>query len=419
MSSTSLRAPTREDAAGLDARDPLASYRDRFVCDSPSDGVLAYLDGNSLGRLPRTTVERLHEVVQHEWGGRLIRSWQETWLRLPRQVGDLIGSAVLGAAPGQVVVADSTSVCLFKALHAAAGLRPGRTVLVAADTDFPTDRYVLQAVAEQRGMAVRWLAPDPDGGVDPGVLEPALGDDVAVVALSHVDYRSAYVADLVTVTAMTHAAGAVTVWDLSHSAGSVPVGLDAATVDLAVGCTYKYLNGGPGAPAYLYAATRHHGDLKQPVPGWFGAADVFAMAADFTPATGIEQMLSGTPSVLGLIAVREGVRLVADAGMVAIAAKATGLTELAIALADAWLGPLGVTLVSPRDPVLRGAHLVLRHPEARRWSDQLAADGVIGDFRNPDLWRIGLSPLSTSYFEVWTAMDTARTVLAELMEERS
>ncbi len=415
MTTTYLAAPTRADAEALDARDQLATYRDRFVHETSAGGPLAYLDGNSLGRLPRATVQRLQHVVEHEWGGRLIRSWDETWMRLPRQVGDLIGAAALGAAPGQVVVADSTSVCLFKALHAAAGLRSGRKVLVAADTDFPTDRYVVEAVADQLGMQVRWLSPPVDGGVDVDLLGPALGPDVAVVALSHVDYRSAYLADLAAITARVHDAGAVAMWDLSHSAGSVPVGLDDAGVDLAVGCTYKYLNGGPGAPAYIYAAARHHADLVQPVPGWFGAADVFAMAPAFTPATGIERLLSGTPAVLGVVAVEEGVRLVAEAGMGAISAKGAGLTELAVALADAWLEPLGATLASPRDPALRGAHLVLRHPEARRWSDQLSADGVVGDFRHPDLWRVGLSPLTTSHVEVWAAMDTARRVLAELV----
>jgi len=414
MTTTDVAAPTRAEAEALDRGDPLARFRERFVLGTAGADVVAYLDGNSLGRLPRATVARMQQVVEHEWGNRLIRSWDDTWVRLPRQVGDLIGSAALGAAPGQVVVADSTSVCLFKALHAAAGLRSERSVIVAADTDFPTDRYVVEAVADQRGLRVRWVSPPADGGVDAALLEPALLNDVAVVALSHVDYRSAQVADLAAITAAAHAAGAVAVWDLSHSAGSVPVGLDAAGVDLAVGCTYKYLNGGPGGPAYIYAASRHQSGLAQPVPGWFGAADVFAMAPAYHAAAGIERMLSGTPAVLGLVAVEEGVRLVAEAGIDAIRAKAMALTDLAVQLADAWLAPLGVSLASPRDATARGAHLVLRHPEARRWSEQLAADGVVGDFRNPDLWRVGLSPLTTTYVEVWTAMDIARSVLADL-----
>ncbi len=415
MTFTELAAPTRADADAMDGRDPLTAFRARFVVDAGAGDVVAYLDGNSLGRLPRATAARLQQVVDHEWGSRLIRSWDEAWLPLPRRVGDLIGAAVLGAGPGQVVAADSTSVCLFKALHVAAGLRPEGEVIVAADIDFPTDRYVVEAVADQRGLTVRWLSPPAAGGVDIELLEPALLDDVAVVMLSHVDYRSAHVADLAAITALVHEAGAVTVWDLSHSAGSVPVRLDEAGVDLAVGCTYKYLNAGPGAPAYVYVAQRHHDELVHPVPGWFGAADVFAMAPDFTPAAGIEAMLSGTPSVLGLVAVEEGVRLVEEAGIEAIRAKGMALTELAVVLADSWLEPLGVTVSSPRDPAARGSHLVLRHPEARRWSEQLAADGVLGDFRNPDLLRVGLSPLTTSYAEVWIAMDIARAVLQDLV----
>jgi kynureninase len=397
----------------LDAADELSAFRDRFVVGSGPNDVDAYLDGNSLGRLPRATQDRLHRLVEQQWGHGLIRSWQQ-WATLPREVGDLLGSAALGAAAGQVVVAESTSVCLYKALHAAAALRPDRSVLVATDSDFPTDRYLAESVAAQRGCSVRWLSPPRDGGVTVDLLSPALDDRTAVVLLSHVEYRSAHLADMAAITAQVHAAGAIAVWDLSHSGGSVPLSLDAHDVDLAVGCTYKYLNAGPGAPAYLYAAHRHHADLWQPIPGWFGAADVFEMADSYTPAPGIERMLSGTPSVLGLVAVEEGARLVAEAGIDRIRAKAMGLTELAVSLADEWLAPLGVELASPRDPADRGAHLVLRHPDARRWSARLTDAGVVGDYRNPDLWRIGLSPLTTSYTEVWTAMGTARTVLAEL-----
>ena len=408
-----MSAPTRADAEGLDAADPLADFRDRFVVgDGPGDPV-AYLDGNSLGRPPRATAERLDHLLRHEWGSRLIRGWEDGWAALSGRVGDLLGEVALGAGPGQVVVADSTTVCLFKALHAAASLRPCRSVLVAADTDFPTDRYVVQAVAEQRGLEVRWVTPS-EGGTDPALLAPALDDDVAAVLLSHVDYRTARVTDLAAVTAQVQSAGAVTVWDLSHSAGSVPVGLDAAGADLAVGCTYKYLNAGPGAPAYLYAARRHHERLVSPVPGWFGAADVFAMAADHVPAPGIERMLSGTPPVPGLVAVEEGVRLVGEAGIGPIRAKGRTLTELVVGLADAWLGPLAVAVASPRDPGVRGAHVVLRHPAAARWCAALADAGVLGDFRHPDLLRLGMSPLTTSYLEVWTAMEIARETLERL-----
>ncbi len=405
-----MSAATRADAEALDAADPLASFRERFVVGAGPGDAVAYLDGNSLGRLPRATAERLRHLVEEQWGSRLIRGWEEGWVALPGRVGDLLGETVLGAAPGQVVVADSTSVCLFKALHAAASLRPDRRVLVAADTDFPTDRYAVRAVADQRGLEVRWVTPGGDG-VTADLLVPVLDDDVAVVLLSHVDYRTAHVADLAGVTAMAHDAGALVVWDLSHSAGAVPVVLDAAGADLAVGCTYKYLNAGPGAPAYVYVAARHHADLVQPVPGWFGAADVFAMAADHAPAAGVEQMLSGTPAVLGLVAVEEGARLVGEAGIERIRAKGIALTELVVALADAWLAAVGVTVASPRDPAVRGAHVVLRHPGAERWCGDLADAGVLGDFRHPDLLRLGLSPLTTSYVEVWTAMEIARDLV--------
>lgn len=414
---TTTGAPTRDDVRQLDAADPLRSFRDRFVFGDGSgdatDELVAYLDGNSLGRLPRATVDRLATLVRHEWGNRLIRSWDDGWLSLPTEVGDLLGE-VLGAAPGQVVVADSTSVCLFKVLHAAAGMRPGRQILVASDTDFPTDRYVVEAVAEQRDLKLRWVSPPSDAGITTDLLAPVLGDDVAAVLLSHVDYRSAHLADMAAISRLVHDAGALAVWDLSHSAGSVPVALDAAGADLAAGCTYKYLNGGPGAPAYLYVAARHHDRLHQPVPGWIGAADLFAMAPAYEPAPGIERMLSGTPSVLGLAAVQEGVNLVAEAGIDAIRAKGQALTELLIRLCDAWLADLGVTIASPRDPSLRGAHVVLRHPDAREWCERLVAAGVIGDFRNPNLWRVGLSPLTTSYVEVWDAMHIARDQLAAL-----
>ncbi|MDQ3106142.1 MAG: aminotransferase class V-fold PLP-dependent enzyme [Actinomycetota bacterium] len=414
-----MTAPSRADAENLDAADPLRGFRDHFVIGAGPGDAVAYLDGNSLGRLPQATAERLEQVVRHEWGSRLIRAWDERWLSLPVEVGNLLGEAVLGAAAGQVVVADSTSVCLFKALHAAAALRPHRQVLVALDSDFPTDRYLVEAVSAQRGSTVRWVSPPSDAGVTADLLAPALDGDVAVVLLSHVDYRSAHLADMTDITRQVRDIGAVVVWDLSHSAGSVPVTLDSDGVDLAVGCTYKYLNGGPGSPAYIYVAARHHDGLQQPVPGWLGAADVFAMARDFTPAPGIERMLSGTPSLLGLVAVEEGVRLVAEAGIGAIRAKGVVLTDLVVALADEWLAPLGVTVASPRDPYGRGAHLVLRHPDARGWCERLVAAGVVGDFRNPDLWRVGLSPLTTSYAEVWDAMRIARGELAALTRAAS
>lgn len=401
-------APTVDDVRELDATDPLARFRDRFVIGAGPEDAVAYLDGNSLGRLPRATVDRLRDVVERQWGSRLIRGWTDGdgWLGLPERVGDLLGSAALGAAPGQVVVADSTTVNIAKALHAAAGLRADRRTLVGDPADFPTDRYLIEAVAAQRGMTLDWL---PGGS---GSLGEVLDGDSAAVLLSAVDYRSAEVADQAAITRQVHAAGAVVVWDQSHAAGAVPVRLDADEVDLAVGCTYKYLNAGPGAPAYLYAASRHHDALQNVLPGWIGADDVFAMADVYVPAPGVRRLLSGTPHVLGLVAVEEGARLVAEAGIEAIHAKGQRLTGLLIDLADAWLAPYGVEVASPRDPARRGDHVVLRHPEARRLNDELAERGVIGDFRNPDLWRLGLSPLTTSFQEVQHAMQAARDWMA-------
>jgi kynureninase len=261
-------------------------------------------------------------------------------------------------------------------------------------------------------MQVRW-AGAADGARVGAALDPLLDSDVAAVLLSHVDYRTARIADLPGTTARIHAVGALAVWDLSHAAGSVPLALDADDVDLAVGCTYKYLNGGPGAPAFLYAAARHHAALEQPVPGWFGADDVFSMGAEYVPAAGIRRMLSGTPPVLGLVAVDEGVRMVAEAGIEAIRSKGIALTRFLIALADERLAPYGVEVASPRDQAVRGAHVALRHPAARRLNDELSRAGVVGDFRNPDLWRLGLSPLTTSYTEVWHAMQAARDWLEQ------
>jgi kynureninase len=399
---------TLEDARRLDDGDVLAGFRDRFA---RGEDPIAYLDGNSLGRPPRATLDRLREVLEVEWGGALIRSWSTGWTELPLRVGDLLGASVLGADEGQTVVADSTSVNIYKALHAAAGLRAGRSEIVVTEADFPTDRYLVQAVADQRGLTVRWLASSERGGVAAEDLARVLSESTAVVLLSHVDYRSGYLADLPGITAAVRDAGAVMVWDLSHSAGVVPMGLDASGVDFAVGCTYKYLNAGPGAPAFLYAARRHLAVVEQPVPGWFGAADIFSMAAELTPAPDARRMLSGTPSVLGIVAVEEGVRLIAEAGIDRIRAKAITLTELAIELVDAWLAPLGAILRSPRDPRVRGAHVTVELPDARAVTDELIARGVVPDYRNPDMIRLGLSPLSTSFEETWTALDVLRDVL--------
>ena len=397
--------PTLVDIRDLDHADPLARFRDQFV---RHDDPIAYLDGNSLGRPPKATIERLRDVLDVEWGRRLIRSWEERWVDLPGQVGDRLASAVLGAAPGQTVIADSTTVNLYKVLHAACSLRPDRTEIVIDDTNFPTDRYVVESVAAGRGLDVRWITPQLVQSVTSDLLATAIGPRTAVVVLGHVDYRSGTIVDLAGLTAQIQAVGAVAVWDLCHSAGAVPIDLDSSGADFAVGCTYKYLNAGPGAPAFLYVAARHIGAVRQPISGWWSAADLFSMADDYEPSPTISKMLSGTPNVFGITAVDEGIKIIAEAGIGAIRDKGIALTQLAIELADSWLP--GMELVSPRDSSRRGSHISLRCPAAKEITEALIARQIIPDFRNPDMIRLGLSPLTTSYGEVWTAMSVMREI---------
>jgi kynureninase len=395
----------RDRAVALDAADPLASYRDRFV---PARDVVAYFDGNSLGRPPRATAEMLAAFATEQWGGRLIRGWDEGWVELPTTVGDELAAAVLGAAPGQTVVADSTSVNLFKVLHAACELRPDRDEIVIDTTNFPTDRYLVEGVAAQRGMRVRWLEPDLVVHVTPDGLAEVVGERTAAVVLSHVDYRSGTILDVAGITRQVHAAGGLVIWDLCHSAGVLPIALDADDVDFAVGCTYKYLNAGPGAPAFLYVATQHLADAAQPIPGWFSAADLFAMADTYAAAPDIRRMLSGTPNVMGILAAREGARLVGEAGIDAIRAKSVLLTDLLLELVDR----LDLTVVSPRDSDRRGSHVTIQVPDAEGVAKRLGERGVIPDVRRPDLLRLGLSPLSTSFTEVHDGW----AVLAEVLD---
>lgn len=402
--------PTLVDIRDLDHADPLARFRDQFV---RHDDPVAYLDGNSLGRPPKATIERMCEVLDVEWGERLIRGWEDQWMDLPGRVGDRLAAAVLGAAPGQTVIADSTSVNLFKVLHAACSLRPNRTEIVIDDTNFPTDRYLVESVAASRGLEIRWITPEPITSVTGDLLATVIGPRTAVVVLSHVDYRSATILDLAGLTAQIHDAGAVAVWDVCHSVGALPIDLDAAGADFAVGCTYKYLNAGPGAPAFLYVAARHIEAVQQPITGWWSAADLFAMAGDYRAAPTINKMLSGTPNILGITAVDEGIAIIADAGIGAIRDKAIALTELAVDLTDSWLP--GMALASPRDSALRGAHISLQCTDAGAITEALIARQVIPDFRHPDMIRLGLSPLTTSYEEVWTAM----TALREITEGES
>ena len=402
-------------AAELDAADPLARFRARFVAaDDPS--VAAYLDGNSLGRPLTVTGPRLAAFVDGAWGRRLIRSWDEAWLAEPLTVGDRLAEVALGAAPGQVTVADSTSVLLYKLIRAAVGARPGRDEIVIERSNFPTDRFIVDGIAAECGLSVRPLGgPHQAGPGGPEVraadVAAAVSERTALVVLSQVDYRSGFLADLAAVTAAAHQAGALILWDLCHSAGAVEIELDACAVDLAVGCTYKYLNGGPGSPAYCYVAARLQEELTQPVWGWMGAADPFAMGPAYRPATGIRKFISGTPPVLAMQPLKDMLELIAEAGVGAIRRKSVALTEQAVALTDERLAPLGAALASPRDPAERGSHVTVDHPRFAAVTESLWRQGIIPDFRPPSGLRIGLSPLSTSFAELDRGIDAIATQL--------
>jgi kynureninase len=393
-------ALTREQAAALDAADPLAGFRERFVITRPE---LIYLDGNSLGRLPRAGRERAAGVLD-EWSDRLVSGWDE-WIDMPTRVGDLLAEGVLGARPGEVIVSDSTTVNLFKLCSAALdAYRLSAQGAVVTDGDnFPTDRYVLEGLAEQRGLTLRMIDRPED-------LESALGDGtVALVVLSHVNYRTGALADMRDLTDVARRYDAHVVWDLCHSAGALPVDLRENGVELAVGCTYKYLNGGPGAPAFLYAAEEVQPRLRSPIQGWFGQRDQFDMDRSYDPVDGIGRFMAGTPGIAGLAAVEEGVRLTAEAGIGPLREKSVAQCELIVALHDAWLAPLGFELGSPREADLRGSHVALRHPEAWPICRALIerAD-VIPDFRGPDTIRLGVAPLYTRHVDVWDALDRLR-----------
>jgi kynureninase len=410
---TSTGAPMKRTAAArMDAEDPLAGLRDRFHVPAHDD--LIYLDGNSLGRLPLATADRLQEVVSREWGERLIRSWNEHWFDLPGRVGDLIGSHLLGAAPGQVVVADSTTVNFYKLAVAALGAATPRRTMVTDVGNFPTDRYVLEGIAATHGAGVRFAEFDEVEGATPDAVAALIDDDTAFLALSHVDYSSGALADMAAINAVAAGAGTRVVWDLSHSAGAVPVDLDAAGTDLAVGCTYKYLNGGPGAPAYLYVRRGLQERINCPIWGWFGQRNQFSMGQGYDPVPGIGHFLSGTPNVLGAVAVEEGVRLLAEAGVERLRAKSIALTELALELSDARLADLGFRVVSPRDPSRRGSHVSLAHPDGYRICRALIqTQNVVPDFRAPDRLRLGFAPITTRFMDVWEAFDRLRRLVEE------
>jgi kynureninase len=393
---------TRDDALALDAADPLAAFRDRF--EHAGDGL--YLDGNSLGRLPIATRERVLATLD-QWGTELVSGWHE-WIDLPLRAGDAIGT-LIGAAPGEVVATDSVTVNLYKLVCAALDAR-GPGALVTDRGNFPTDRYVLEGIAAARGLALRIFdSDDLDGPLAGDLAELGTGD---VLVLSHVAYRSGALADMTALTAAAKERGATLIWDLSHSAGALPVDLHGSGAELAVGCTYKYLNAGPGAPGYLYVASELQGSLRSPIQGWFGQREQFAMERDYDPVPGIARFLAGTPPILQLAAVEEGAKLTAEAGLDAIRAKSVALTEQIVALYDEWLAPLGFELGSPREAAVRGSHVSLRHPRAWTFTRALIDAGVTPDFRGPDSIRLGVAPLYVGFADVWDALDRLRAIAA-------
>ncbi|MGA0566699.1 kynureninase [Rathayibacter sp. KR2-224] len=400
-------------ARRADRSDGLAHFRSRFV---DSEGLVAYFDGNSLGRPTEASVERVHRFLTQDWAGRLIRGWDEQWMELPFAIGDRIGRAALGAASGQTVVGDSTTVLLYKLARAAvdAPRGAGRRTEIVLDTDnFPTDRYVLDGVAAERGLTLRWIEADTASGVTAEQVAAAVGKQTALVVLSHVAYRSGFLADAQRITRIAHDAGALVLWDLCHSVGSVPIELDAWEVDLAVGCTYKYLNGGPGSPAFAYVRADLHDVLRQPIQGWMGSSDVFTMGPEYRAADGMRRFLSGTPPILGMLAMQDTLEMIEDRGIEAVRAKSLALTQFAIELTDEWLVPLGATLASPRDAAHRGGHVTVQHPAMRDVTARLWERGVIPDYREPGGLRIGLSPLSTSFQETYEGMAAVRDALRE------
>jgi kynureninase len=393
---------TRDEVLARDAADPLAGFKAAF--DLPP-GVI-YLDGNSLGPPPKAVHARLADVATREWGQDLIRSWNVNgWMEAPLRGGGKI-AGLIGARPHEVAVADSTSVNLFKLAAGALSLRPGRTTILSETGNFPTDLYVYQGLA---GLAPERAALK---AVDPDDLLASIDETTAVVALTHVHYKSARRWDMAAVSAAAQAKGALMLWDLSHSAGALAVDLNGAGADLAVGCGYKYLNGGPGAPAFLFVAERHHRQIRSPLSGWMGHAEPFAFDDEYRPAGDIRAQLCGTPSVLGLAALEVGVDLQVRAGAAAVEAKGLALTQLFIELLETRCAGFGLQLTTPRHAAHRGLHVSLAHPEGYAIVQALIARGVIGDFRAPDILRFGFSPLYLSFADVWDAVEVLHDVLA-------
>ncbi len=388
---------TLDEVRALDAADPLAAYREQFALP---EGVI-YLDGNSLGALPKATPAALADVATRQWGDRLIRSWNEGWIDAPQRIGAKI-APLIGAAAAEVIIGDTTSTHLFKALVAALRANPDRHTVLSEAGNFPTDLHIAEgAVACVPGARLKVVARAD--------LAEALDEDTAVLLLTHVHYKTGERFDMTAWTARAHDAGALMLWDLSHSVGAVPIDLNGADADLAVGCTYKYLNGGPGAPAFIYVARRWQDRLASPLSGWMGHAAPFAFEDAYRPAPGMKRWLAGTPAMLSTTALETALDLWADIDQHAVAAKSARLFDILAAAGDA----LGLDCVSPRDPAQRGSHISFRHPHAHAITQALIAHGVIGDFRDPDILRLGLTPLYLSHEDVWRAGDILREIIID------
>ena len=400
----------RSAAEALDAQDPLAKYRQQFLINDPS---LCYLDGNSLGRIPRETITVVENYLRHEWGTNLVSGWSQ-WIDEAQTVGDLIGRSALGATAGQTLCVDTTSVNFYQLCCAAIDARPGRNIVISDTANFPTDRYVLEGICKQRGLKLVLIDDDHDEEfVSTEMLAAVLSENVALVTLSVIQYRSGSLHDVAKLTKLARDAGALFVWDASHGVGVVPLQFDRDGVDLAVGCTYKYGNSGPGSPAWLFVSRAIQNQLGVPIQGWFAQEDQFEMGQGFERASGMRGFQIASPSIVGLRCVSTAFSMIEQAGLSAIADKAVHGTELMIALHDAWLAPLGFSLVTSRDAKNRGGHITLRHPQAKKISEAMRIFGnVFGDFRRPDCLRLAISPLATSYAEVWDGFSRIRNIVA-------
>lgn len=409
--------PTRQFAQALDDQDPLARFRDRFIIDDPA---LIYLDGNSLGRLPKATIELTQNLIQQQWGQRLIRGWNDGWIGLQEKIGGKL-AALLGARPDEIIIADSTSINLYKLAAAAVNFNHGRHKIITDDLNFPSDIYILQGVVQQASRPLHIeIIPSPDGIHGPiAALAAAIDNETALVSLSHTVFKSAYTYDMGAITKLAHEAGAAMLWDMSHSAGSVPVDLNAAGAALAVGCTYKYVNGGPGSPAFMYIHRDWQQKLGNPITGWMGHSQMFEFDLTYDRDPGLRHFLTGTPPILSTATIEPGLDLLLEAGMNNLRQKSIQQTAYLIYLWQHWLEPLGFGLFSPPQAQWRGSHVSLSHTDAWRIDQALIQEmQVIPDFRKPDNIRFGIAPLYTTFHDIYEAMKRLQTVVNDRLYEK-